>query len=89
MDQVEQYGPPPNFVKEKDSRTGKYRDQFDTDECWELDALEPNVIADLIRDAIEPMIDQAKWKKALASEKRGQAQLKKLASNWTKVKKVI
>ena len=33
VDQVRQYNPPPNFVKEKDSMTAGYRKQFDTDEC--------------------------------------------------------
>ena len=48
MPQVRQYAPPPNFVKESDARTPAYRAQFGTDDCWELDALSPTVIADLI-----------------------------------------
>ena len=48
MAQVRRYRPPPNFAKEKDANLGKYRRQFDTDECWELDALAPNVITNLI-----------------------------------------
>jgi hypothetical protein len=35
-----------------DSRVGKYLDDYG-DESWELDALPPDVLAGLIRDAIE------------------------------------
>jgi hypothetical protein len=52
MDQVRRYNPPPSFVKEGDTRTAGYRDRFGTDECWELDALSPTVISDLIRHEI-------------------------------------
>jgi hypothetical protein len=45
IEQVEEYNPPPNPAKEKDSRFAKYAAQFGTD-SWELDALSPAVIAD-------------------------------------------
>jgi hypothetical protein len=54
---VHQYNPPPNFVKEGDTRTSGYRDRFGTDECWELDALEPTVIVALVRDELDSLID--------------------------------
>jgi hypothetical protein len=80
---------PPNFVKEGDTRTSGYREQFGTDECWELDALSPTVIADLIRAEIEAMIDTRKRNAALAKEKRGRRQIEAVAANWTKVEKLI
>jgi hypothetical protein len=89
MDQVEHYNPPPNFVKEADTRTSGYRERFDTDECWELDALSPAVIATLIRDEIEALINQRKWKTALTSETRGRTLLTSAAQNWTLVKKPL
>ena len=89
MDQVRRYNPPPSFVKEKDKRTRGYRDRFGTDECWELDALAPNVIADLIRSEIESFIDPKRWRKALASEKRGRKLLADAANNWSKVEKLL
>ena len=46
------------------------------EECWELDALSPTVIADLIRAEIEAMIDaSAKWRKCEAAEHRNRALL--------------
>jgi len=71
MEQVRRYSPPPSFVKEGDTRTTGYRARFDTEECWELDALSPTVIADLIRSEIEGLINQRAWRAALASEQQG------------------
>src|SRR5215510_3822500 len=82
LDQVRRYNPPPSFVKEGDTRTSGYRDRFGTDECWELDALAPNVIADLIRSEVEALIDQRAWRAALASEERGRKLLAGAANNW-------
>jgi len=89
LDQVRRYSPPPSFVKEGDTRTTGYRERFDTDECWELDALSPTVIADLIRSEIEGLIDQRAWDAALASERQGGELLADVAKNWTKVKKLL
>jgi hypothetical protein len=89
MDQVRRYSPPPSFVKEDDTRTGGYRQRFGTDECWELDALSPTVIADLIRSEVEGLIDQRKWRRAIASETRGRTLLTAASDNWTKVEKLL
>lgn len=56
MEQVQLYNPPPNFAKEKDSRLPEYRAQFGMD-SWELDALEPKVIDDLVAAKIEEYRD--------------------------------
>ena len=69
LDQVERFNPPPSFVKEGDTRTSGYRERFGTDECWELDALPPTVIADLIRTEIESLIEPNAWAQALAHER--------------------
>ena len=60
-------------------------DRFGTTECWELDALSPTVIADLIRTEIEGLINWPKWRKAEASERRGKKLLASVAQNRTKV----
>jgi hypothetical protein len=36
MDQVRRYRPPPNPVKDGDSRAAAYVDRFGTDECWDV-----------------------------------------------------
>ncbi len=74
IDQVQLYAPPPNFAKEADTRYPAYVAQYG-EECWELDALSPTVIADLIRTEIEAMIDAAKWRKRETAEQRNRALL--------------
>jgi len=56
MDQIEQYNPPPNFAKAKDPRFRDYAVQFG-DESWELDALDPNTINQLIIDQIQDVLE--------------------------------
>jgi hypothetical protein len=89
MDQVQQYTPPPNFAKEADTRYDAYVNQFGTTDCWELDALSPTVIGNLIRDEIGGLINESKWKAALANEKRNRKLLDRAADNWTKVEKLL
>lgn len=67
MSQIEQYSPPPNPVKLTDSRSAPYRERFG-DESWELDALEPRVLRDLIRDAVMRVRDAALWDAAVSEE---------------------
>ncbi len=67
MNQVEQYAPPPNPAKLTDSRATDYIAKFG-DESWELDALSPKVIADLIETNVLRVRDEKKWDAALARE---------------------
>lgn len=60
MDQVEQYDPPPNPTKLTDSRSNEYIERFG-EECWELDALSPKVIEDVLREHIVGAIDERIW----------------------------
>jgi hypothetical protein len=89
MDQVERYAPPPNFAKEMDSRYAAYVRQFGTTECWELDALNPSVIADLIGDEIGALVDHAAWNAAMAKEAENRSTLAKASENWAKVEKFL
>lgn len=84
FDQVEQYGPPPNPAKLTDSRAEGYIRTHGT-ESWELDALEPTVLADLVTSNILPLVDQDLWDAAEQREADGQARLKLVADNWAKV----
>lgn len=60
MDQIEQYDPPPNPAKLTDARARNYITTHGND-SWELDALEPAVITDLITDAVMGVRDQEAW----------------------------
>lgn len=81
MDQVEQYNPPPNPAKLTDSRCKGYMEDHG-DESWELDALEPSVIASLIQSEIESERDQEKWDEAVTEEAKQREQLQKVSDNW-------
>jgi hypothetical protein len=89
MDQVREYRAPPNFAKEQDARTAAYKERFGTDECWELDALSPTIIAGLIRAQIKPLITKSRWRAAQAKEDEGRALLTAASENWTKVEKLL
>jgi hypothetical protein len=57
LEQVRTYNPPPNMAKESDTRYGEYVREFSIKECWELDALKPQVIRDLIIDVVNEYFD--------------------------------
>jgi hypothetical protein len=61
-EQIEEFNPPPNYAKESDSRYFGYVQATGTEECWELDALDPGVIDGVIRENIDRLIDWDKFK---------------------------
>lgn len=77
LDQVEEYQPPPNPAKTTDSRYRSYVDEFGVDDSWELDALDPSTIADLINGEIEAIVDMSLWE---AEKKRQDAERKQLVT---------
>ena len=56
-DQVQEYSPPPNPAKLTDSRAKDYIETYG-DESWELDALDPSVLEELINGEIEEVRDE-------------------------------
>jgi hypothetical protein len=80
MDQVDQYRPPPNPAKITDSRFEGYLRIYGR-ESWELDALQPEVLAELIRKDIEPCIDPDKWDAVVALENQHKNKLRGIAAN--------
>jgi hypothetical protein len=81
MDQIEALDPPPSPAKETDSRTGGYIEQFGTDETWELDALEPAALDDLIDAEIREHIDMELRQERLDQEEREKRLLVSVADN--------
>jgi hypothetical protein len=59
-EQIQDQSPPPNPAKTTDSRFSAYANQYG-DESWELDALSPTFLNDLVISEIEKSIDQEKW----------------------------
>lgn len=85
IEQVEEHHCPPNFVKLKDTRTDEYMDRYG-EESWELDALSPQVMVDLIKENIDQLTDQAKRRRRIESQEEQKIELQDVledtADNW-------
>lgn len=81
MEQVIELDPPPNPAKLKDSRAGAYVREFGYD-SWELDALEPDYIVDLVEEAVTGKVDGGAAKKALERQAEGRDLLNRVWSQW-------
>jgi len=88
MNQVEEYNPPPNPAKETDSRSGEYIARFG-ESSWELDALEPSVISQLIRTEVEGLIQSNLWRETLAEEENNREILTNISDRWDDVKDLV
>jgi len=88
MDQVETYTPPPNPTKLTDSRAKEYIAAYGLS-SWELDALEPPVIAALIEDAVLALRDVAAWTTQEDAESDHRATLDGAAANWADVTQTL
>jgi len=80
-DQVRLHNPPPNPAKLTDTRAADYIRKFG-DESWELDALDPTIIDELISAEIEKYIDWDNWDEIKAKEKASREKIAELAKSW-------
>lgn len=81
MDQVNEFNPPPNPAKETDSRFARYQEEFG-DESWELDALDPTTISDLIAREIRGLRDNDLWEEAKRRELHHRDDLTTVSTEW-------
>lgn len=88
MDQVEEHEPPPNPAKETDSRFAGYIREYGG-ESWELDALEPQLLAQLVRTEIENVLDEDAWKEAEQAEATARQTLAAVSKQWVRVEKLV
>ncbi len=88
MDQVEQYEPPPNPAKITDSRFEGYQ-RIHGDESWELDALTPQVIDELITNEVASLRDADAWDAEVDKEDQFRADLTLATENWEDVSAYI
>jgi hypothetical protein len=88
MNQIEELKPPPNPTKITDTRAGDYIKRFGSS-SWELDALKPGYIVDLIQSEIKPLIDWDEWNRVQALETEHRKELAALHDNWPEVKKFV
>lgn len=88
MSQIEEYDPPPNPAKETDSRSGPYIEQYGQS-SWELDALEPTVIDQLIEDQLQDLVDHDLWRAAEAQQEESRKILTEVSDRWEEVEAFI
>lgn len=78
MPQIEEFNPPPNPAKTTDSRYEKYASEHGT-ESWEVDALPPDQLQRIIREAFEEVVDEDEMDSVKAREERGKDKLREAA----------
>lgn len=88
MDQVRKYSPPENPAKTTDSRFRSYEEQFG-ESSWELDALNPRVLAALVRTNIASVRDNDIWLDSVNVEAKQRAMLSVISSEWPDVEKRV
>lgn len=81
MDQIEQYTPPPNPAKITDSRAEDYIREYGAD-SWELDALDPSTLVELVRDELATVVDLEVFNEAEAAEAENQERIREVANVW-------
>ena len=87
-DQVEEYSPPPNPAKTTDTRYEVYRNKYGED-SWELDALDPTVIQELITAAVLDHRDDDLWEDKVNEELIQRATLARAGSHWGRITKFL
>ena len=83
QDQITKYDPPPNPTKLTDSRARAYIAQFG-DDSWELDAMQPVVLAALVRKEVLSLRDEELWEIALVQQEEEREELLAMADKWAR-----
>lgn len=85
MKQIDKYRPPPNPAKQTDARFKEYAKKFGHS-SWELDALNPKVLAELVRTNVDALItDRRAWNKKAAEQREVRALLSQTSAKWDDV----
>lgn len=88
MDQIETFRPPPNFAKLTDTRANAYIKRYGKN-SWELDALEPTVLAQLIQDTVATYRDDRLWQETVTLEEQHRDNLRDVAKRWGDVTRYL
>lgn len=83
MDQINEQKPPPNPAKVTDSRFADYQRKYG-DESWELDALSPRYLHDLVTQTVGQYIDHSLWRQKLEHIDSVKTRLRVIADNFDK-----
>jgi len=82
MDQIQSYELPPDPAKPSDTRYKDYIKEHGR-QSWELDALPPQVLRQLVRKEIEALVeDQTAFSARIEQREEERAQLRRVAKRW-------
>ena len=81
MDQVRRFNPPPNPAKVTDSRFASYV-ALHGGSSWELDALDPVTLDEIITDAVKAHRDEVAYEAMKDKTKGAREDLREVADNW-------
>ena len=84
MSQIRRYNPPPNFAKTTDARYESYRAKYG-DQSWELDALSPNDLVEIVNRAVLHYRDENLWNESVKLEERGRKTLNAIVQEFPQV----
>lgn len=84
MAQVEEHEPPPNPAKITDSRFESYQREHG-DESWELDALQPQLLSQLVRGEVTDYTDQDLMDARLEEQAEHRRKLTAVSDQWDKL----
>ena len=82
MDQVDEYNPPENPAKLTDSRANAYIARFG-DSSWELDALEPSLLAQIVTSQVEELRDDDLYEQQKRVQATWRTELRKMARKYS------
>lgn len=85
IDQVREFNPPPSFAKETSSRYDAYVLEQGTDQAWELDALEPEVIQQLIQTEIDLERDEEIWEARMEAESESKRRMEEISNRYREI----
>ena len=77
MEQIKKFNPPPNPAKLKDPRGTGYIKKYGN-VAWEVDALNPETLLELVRKNVEELIDINLFNKQLEKEEKDKKELREM-----------
>lgn len=89
MDQIDEWNPPSAPAKTKDARIEGYKRKTGTSLSWELDALSPRTIAEILDKELHKEIDPELWLEAYRDFRPNRVRMKKLLRHWGSISKFL
>lgn len=81
MEQIEAYKPPPNPAKTTDTRFKEFRRKYGS-KSWELDAMQPEIMEELIHQSISRYLDKTLFEKRQQEEEEQRQELLAISGNY-------